>query len=61
VQVDGKPLVVLSWGIYTDAIIRHLGGDPAVHTAFGLGFGLERMAALHFGYDDIRKLSAARV
>jgi RNA polymerase sigma-70 factor (ECF subfamily) len=61
VDVSGKPVVVLSWGIYTDAVVRHLAGDPARHTAFGLSFGLERIAALHFGYDDIRKLAAARL
>jgi RNA polymerase sigma factor (sigma-70 family) len=61
VDVEGKWVVVLSWGIYSDAVIRYLGGDPTRHLAFGLGYGLERMAALHFGYDDIRKLESARV
>jgi len=61
VDVHGNWVVVLSWGIYADAVVQYLGCDPKSHSAFGLGFGLERMAALHFGYDDIRKLAAARV
>jgi RNA polymerase sigma-70 factor (ECF subfamily) len=61
VEIDGKWLVVLSWGIYNDAVLRYLGGNPARDRAFGLGYGLERMAALHLGYDDIRKLEAAKV
>jgi RNA polymerase sigma-70 factor (ECF subfamily) len=60
-RADGNWVSVLAWGIYTDAVVKHLGGDPARHRAFGLGYGLERMAALHFGYDDIRKLATARV
>lgn len=61
IDVSGKPIVVLSWGIYTDAVVRHLGGDPARHSAFGLCFGIERIAALHFGYDDIRKLASVQL
>jgi len=60
-DVEGKWVTMLSWGIYSDAVVKHLGSDPRRHSAFGLGFGLERMAALHFGYDDIRKLASARV
>jgi RNA polymerase sigma-70 factor (ECF subfamily) len=61
VEVDGRWIVVLSWGVYSEKVVCFLGGDPAICSAFGLGFGLERMAAIHFGYDDIRKLSAANV
>ena len=61
VEVDGKWVSVLSWGIYTDTVLRYLGADPDKHEAFGLGYGLERMAALRFGYDDIRKLASARL
>jgi phenylalanyl-tRNA synthetase alpha subunit len=61
VDRDGKPIGVLAWGVYTPEVVRLLGGDPAIHTAFGLGFGLERMAAIHFGYDDIRKLASERL
>jgi phenylalanyl-tRNA synthetase alpha subunit len=61
VDLDGKTVCVLALGLYTDAIIKHLGGDPRKNTALGIGYGLERMAAIHFGYDDIRKLPSAKV
>jgi RNA polymerase sigma-70 factor (ECF subfamily) len=43
---DGRWFEVLAWGVFTDKIVRHLGGDPAVHT---------------YRIDDIRKIEAARV
>jgi RNA polymerase sigma-70 factor (ECF subfamily) len=61
VDVDGKTTAVLACGAYADNVLRHLGADPLTHTSLGVSYGLERMAAVHFGYDDIRKLSAARV
>jgi phenylalanyl-tRNA synthetase alpha subunit len=47
--------------VFADRIVEHLGGDPARHTAIGVGYGLERLAMLRFGIDDIRKVEAARV
>jgi len=35
--------------------------DPAVHTAIGVGCGLERLAMLRYGIDDIRRVEGARV
>jgi RNA polymerase sigma factor (sigma-70 family) len=61
VEDDGRWFEVLAWGIFTDRIVRHLGGDPARHTAMGVGHGLERLAMLRYGIDDIRKIEAARV
>jgi RNA polymerase sigma-70 factor (ECF subfamily) len=58
---DGRWSEVLAWGTYTDRIIRHLGGDPARHIAVGVGYGLERLAMLRFGIDDIRKVDVASV
>jgi RNA polymerase sigma-70 factor (ECF subfamily) len=58
---DGRWSEVLAWGTYTDRIVRHLGGDPARHIAVGVGYGLERLAMLRFGIDDIRKVDVARV
>jgi phenylalanyl-tRNA synthetase alpha subunit len=52
---------VLVWGVFTDRIVAHLGGDPKKHTAIGVGVGLERLAMLRYGIDDIRKVEAARV
>jgi RNA polymerase sigma-70 factor (ECF subfamily) len=61
VEDDGQWREVLAWGIFTDRIVSHLGGNPEVHTAVGIGYGLERLAMLRYGIDDIRKVEAARV
>jgi RNA polymerase sigma-70 factor (ECF subfamily) len=60
-EQDGHWFEVLVWGVFTDRIVAHLGGDPTQHTAIGVGVGLERLAMLRFGIDDIRKVEAARV
>jgi len=61
VDCDGQWFEVMAWGVFTDRVVAHLGGDPAVHTAIGVGYGLERLAMLRYGIDDIRKVEAARV
>jgi len=61
VDDDGQWSEVLAWGVYTDRMVRHLGGDPARHIAVGVGYGLERLAMLRFGIDDIRKVDVASV
>ena len=61
VETDGQWSEVLAWGVFTDRIVSHLGGDPSRHTAIGVGYGLERLAMLRYGIDDIRKLDVADV
>jgi RNA polymerase sigma factor (sigma-70 family) len=61
VEHDGQWSEVLAWGVFTDRIVRHLGGDPERHTAIGVGYGLERLAMIRYGIDDIRKLDVASV
>ena len=61
VEDDGRWSEVMAWGVYTDRIVRHLGADPATHTAIGVGYGLERLAMLRYGIDDIRKVDEMRV
>jgi RNA polymerase sigma-70 factor (ECF subfamily) len=61
VEVDDQLHEVMAWGVFTDRIVRHLGGDPARHVAVGAGYGLERLAALRYGIDDIRKIESATV
>jgi phenylalanyl-tRNA synthetase alpha subunit len=61
VDDDGRAVEVMAWGVFSDAIVRQLGADPAVHTAIGIGYGLERLAMLRYGIDDIRKVESARV
>ena len=61
VDDDGHWAEVMAWGVFTDTIVGHLGADPHVHTAIGVGYGLERFAMVRFGIDDIRKIDEARV
>lgn len=61
VEDSGRMLETLAWGVFTDKIVRHLGADPEVHTAIGVGYGLERVAMMRYGIDDARKIEASRV
>jgi len=58
---DGQFSEVLAWGVFTDRIVSHLGGDPARHMAVGVGYGLERLAMQRYKIDDIRKIDVASV
>ena len=51
----------LAWGVFTDRIVEHLGADPTRHTAVSVGYGLERLAMLRYGIDDIRRVEIATV
>lgn len=61
IESDGRWYEALAWGVFTDTIVRHIGGDPAVHRAIGVGHGLERLAMLRYGIDDIRRIGGTRV
>jgi RNA polymerase sigma factor (sigma-70 family) len=61
VEDDGRWHEVMAWGVFTDRIVSHLGGNPAIYTAAGIGYGLERLAMLRYGIDDIRKIDVASV
>lgn len=61
VNENGEWVEVLAWGVFTDRIVSHLGGDPTRHIAMGVGYGLERFAMLRYAIDDIRKIDVARV
>jgi O-phosphoseryl-tRNA(Cys) synthetase len=61
VEDEGRWAEVLAWGIYSDRMVRHLGGDPERHVAMGIGYGLERFAMLRYSIDDIRKVDVTRV
>ena len=61
VDDNGRWLELVACGVFTDRIVAHMGGDPAVHTAVGAGYGLERLAMLRYGIDDIRKMDVSNV
>ncbi|MFA6107739.1 MAG: sigma-70 family RNA polymerase sigma factor [Candidatus Latescibacterota bacterium] len=46
---------------YADEVTERLGHNPSRCAAAGLGVGLDRLACLRYGIDDIRKVAAARV
>lgn len=58
---DGRWADVLAWGQYKDPVLRWLGNDPSQYGAIGVGLGLERLACLRFGIDDLRKVETARI
>ena len=53
----GEWIEVLAWGEYADWVLDAMGADPRRQVALGAGFGLERIAALRHGIDDIRKIA----
>ena len=61
VERDGRWWEVIAFGVFTDRVVAHLGADPATHMAVGAGYGLERLAMLRYGIDDIRKMDVSRV
>jgi|SoiMethySBSTD1v2_1073268.scaffolds.fasta_scaffold30106_6 RNA polymerase sigma-70 factor (ECF subfamily) len=61
VDDDGHWSELMAWGVFTDKIVSHVGGDPHVHTAIGVGYGLERFAMARYGIDDVRKVDVARI
>jgi RNA polymerase sigma factor (sigma-70 family) len=52
---------VIGVGEYAPWVLQALGANTAQQTALGAGFGLERIAALRYGIDDIRKIATTRV
>jgi RNA polymerase sigma-70 factor (ECF subfamily) len=61
VRRDDGWIELAAWGEYADWVLAAVGADPARHIAMGAGFGLERIASLRHGIDDIRKMATARV
>jgi RNA polymerase sigma-70 factor (ECF subfamily) len=61
VEDDGYWFELMAFGVFTDAIVRHIGGDPTRHIAVGVGYGLERLAMLRYRIDDIRRIDMASV
>jgi len=49
-------LEVLGAGMVDPAVFEHVGYDPEVWAGFAFGFGVDRMAMLKHGIDDIRLL-----
>jgi len=50
----GGWLEILGCGMVDPNVFKFVGYDPEVYTGFAFGMGIERIAALRFGVDDIR-------
>ena len=56
---DGKPpgwLEILGCGMVDPNVLDNCGIDSEKYTGFAFGMGVERVAMLHYGIDDIRLL-----
>ena len=47
---------VMGCGMVNPEVFRHVGIDPQEYTGFAFGFGIDRLAMLRYGIDDLRKL-----
>jgi hypothetical protein len=46
IEVDGVSYELVAYGVFTGKIVKHVGGDPSIHSAMGVGNGFERLAML---------------
>lgn len=53
---DGKWLEMLGAGMVNKKVLDNMGIDSKKYTGFAFGFGLDRMAMMKYGIDDIRFL-----
>lgn len=51
---NGKWLELGGCGMVHPQVLENVGYDPEKYTGFAFGFGIERMAMIRFGIDDIR-------
>jgi phenylalanyl-tRNA synthetase alpha subunit len=58
IEWDGAWTDILAWGRLRDGVVRALGHDPDRVCAVAVGMGLERIACLRYGIDDVRKVAA---
>ena len=56
-QVNGVWIEVAAFGQFRDEITKALGYNPTQTTVVGGGLGLDRLAAIQYDIDDIRKIS----
>ena len=54
VDVDGKWVEVVGCGVVKGSVLKKLGVDPDNYTGWAFGFGIERIAMIRYGINDIR-------
>ena len=52
----GRWLEILGCGMVDPVVLTHVGIDPERYTGYAFGMGVERIAMLRHGIDDIRLL-----
>ncbi len=57
-RAGGDWLEVLGCGMVHPAVLEKGGIDPELHAGFAFGMGVERLAMLYYGIDDLRVLFA---
>jgi phenylalanyl-tRNA synthetase alpha chain len=59
-QICGKTgwIEIMGAGMVHPHVFRYAGYDPDAYTGFAFGMGIERIAMLKYGIDDIRKFLA---
>lgn len=50
----GRWVEVMGGGMVHPTVIRNAGIDPAVYQGFAFGMGIERLAVMKYGIDDVR-------
>ena len=51
---SGKWLEILGCGMVHPNVLNNVGINPEVYTGFALGLGIERLAMVRYGIDDLR-------
>ena len=51
---DEDWIEILGAGMVHPSVLEGVGYDPAVYTGFAFGIGVERVAMLKYGIDDVR-------
>ena len=55
-KFNGRWLEVLGAGMVHPRVLEHVGIDPTEYSGFAFGIGIDRMAMMKWGIDDIRLL-----
>ncbi|MFA6535911.1 MAG: hypothetical protein WC250_02065 [Candidatus Paceibacterota bacterium] len=56
IMMNGNWLEILGAGLVRDIVLENLGVDPKVYNGWAFGFGLDRLAMIKMGINDIRVL-----
>lgn len=49
---------IMGAGMVHPAVLRNVGYDPEVYSGFAFGMGVERIAMLRHGIDDVRQFAS---